>query len=164
MNSLRNSYEARVLLVPLGRCALELSAEMAVSGLDGVMTMTVDRGATTSSADLRPLGRTGWAAATSGRGVADVVTDADMVVLLAADLAEVPIETCIEISGAAHGGGVLIAALVVGPENSDVPMGKNAMAALRESVDMLVVLRGLGLATPFIDVLRGGPRQHVPTA
>jgi predicted DNA-binding ribbon-helix-helix protein len=33
------------------------------------------------------------------------------------------------------------------------------MVALRESVDMLVVVRSLRLAAPFLDVLRGGARR-----
>ncbi|MCW2881391.1 MAG: hypothetical protein JWQ95_5491, partial [Sphaerisporangium sp.] len=106
-----------------------------------------------------PLGRHGWRPAADDLGVADLVDTADMVVLLATDLAEVPGPLCLDLAEAARAGGSLIAALVVGSRNWDTPLGNTAMATLRQAVDMLVVLRGTELAAHFLDVLRGGPRE-----
>jgi hypothetical protein len=156
MNSPRRSYEARVLLVPLGPDAARLAGEMADGGLDGVVTLTPG---SQDGYDVRPVGGHGWLSTASGRAVDDVVPEADMVVLLASDLAEVPAATCLEVSRSAQDSGVLIAALVVGSRHWDTTEGNSAMVALRESVDMLVVVRSLRLAAPFLDVLRGGARR-----
>jgi hypothetical protein len=156
MNKLRRSYEAKVLLIPLGHKAAQLSEEMASSGLDGIMTLIVDGPVT----ELRPLANHGWLPTSGERPLNDVVTECDMVVLLATDLSEVRENICLEVSDTAEANGVLTAALVVGSENWDTPQGNTAMVALRESVDMLVVVRSLRLATPFLDVLRGGTRQE----
>jgi hypothetical protein len=156
MNKLRRSYEARVLLVPLGQSAGRLSSAMAQAGLDGIQTLMSSDSA---RYEVRPLGGQGWGdIAGAVHSVQDVVGAADMVVLLAANLAEVSPATCDEVAKAANDNGVLIAALIVG-EQWDTPSDNTAMATLREAVDMLVVVRSLLLATPFIDVLRGGPRS-----
>jgi 2-phospho-L-lactate guanylyltransferase (CobY/MobA/RfbA family) len=159
VNTARQSYEARVLLVPLGAHAMTLSTQMAAAGLDGIMALHPDFSSRPYTYQVQPLASVGWAPATSARAAADVVAEADMVVLLAADLAQVSDDTCREVSRAAQDNGVLIAALVVGSAHCDTPAGNNAMVVLRESADMLVVVRSLRLATPFIDVLRGGQGQ-----
>ncbi|GAA1786993.1 hypothetical protein HC028_25050 [Planosporangium flavigriseum] len=160
----RRSYEAHVLLVPLGTDAARAQEDMVARGLDGVMTV---RGVTpltgSDGAEPRlgsaPLATTGWRPAADGLTVARLVDDADMVVLLATDLAEVPPRFCLTVAEAAQANGSLVAALVVGSGNWDTPQGNTAMAALREAVDMLVVVRGVALAAPFLDVLRGGRRK-----
>ncbi len=156
MNNLRRSYEARVLLVPLGASASRLSRAMAEAGLDGIQTLTVTDQA---GYEVCPLGSHGWGERLGAvDSVQEVVAEADMVVLLAANLAEVSPATCYEVARTANEHGVLIAALIVG-EQWDTPSENTAMSSLREAVDMLVVVRSLRLATPFIDVLRGGPRS-----
>ncbi|MQA62870.1 MAG: hypothetical protein GEU86_15575 [Actinophytocola sp.] len=137
MNKLRRSYEARVLLVPLGHTATQLTEQMAGLGLDGI-TMLATAG---NTVDVRPL------------------ASADMVVLLAADLTEVSESVCLAVSRAAEANGVLTAALIVGSDHEDAAQGGPAMAALRKAVDMLVIVRHVRLATSFLDVLRGGARD-----
>lgn len=161
MNKLRRSYEARVLLVPLAADAERLSAEMAAEGLDGIQTL---RPAGQDHYEVGPLATHGWLDAGVVDSVHDTVSGADMVVLLASDLAEVLPSICAEVSSTAQENGVLLAALVVGPEHWDTPSGNTAMASLREAVDMLVIVRGLRLAVPFIDVLRGGARTEPASA
>jgi hypothetical protein len=164
LNSARRSYEARVLLVPLGADAVRAQVAMLERGLDGLMTVRGVTASTGADGDVPrlgsvPLGRHGWRPAADDLGVADLVDTADMVVLLATDLAEVPGPLCLDLAEAARAGGSLIAALVVGSRNWDTPLGNTAMATLRQAVDMLVVLRGTELAAHFLDVLRGGPRE-----
>lgn len=169
MNRTRRSYEAHVLLLPLGPGAAEAQDAFVSRGLEGVMTVRGITRSTTAdgAADVRlasaPLVGQGWRPAADGLGVTDLVDDADMVVLLATDLAEVPAGLCAAVSGAARGSGALIAALVVGSQNWDTSQGSSGMAALREAADMLVVVRGAGLAASFLDVLRGGAREPVPS-
>lgn len=168
MNRTRRSYEAHVLLLPLGAGAAEAQDAFVSRGLEGVMTVRgITRSTAADDADVRlasvPLVGQGWRPASDGLGVAELVDDADMVVLLATDLAEVPAGLCAAVSGAARGSGALIAALVVGSQNWDTSQGSSGMAALREAADMLVVVRGSGLAASFLDVLRGGAREPVPS-
>lgn len=164
MNSPRRSYEAHLLLLPLGADAVRAQEAMVTRGLDGVMTVCGITSSTGSDSQLPrldsvPLAAHGWRPATSNLSVAELMADADMAVLLATDLAEVPPGFCLMAADAARANGSLIAALVVGSRNWDTPQGNAAMAALREAVDMLVVVRGVDLAAPFLDVLRGGPRE-----
>lgn len=158
MNKLRRSYEARVLLVPLGAQASALSAVMAGSGLDGVMTLTCTTHGDAARYAVRPLAAHGWAPAGETASLT-AVAEADITVLLVGDLAEVEVSTCRRVAEMAQRNGTLIAALVVGQANTETPARNSAMATLREAVDMLVVVRSLRLATPFIDVLRGGSRE-----
>ncbi|WP_069817326.1 hypothetical protein [Streptomyces sp. TP-A0874] len=166
MNSTRRSYEANVLVVPLGADAVRTQEAFADRGLDRVMTVHgVAELGSTDRADIRlacaPLHRDGWRPSATGLDVDALVDGADMVVLLASDLAEVPPTLCHAVADAARAQGLLIAALIVGSENWDTPRGNTAMAALREAADMLVVVRGVALAAPFLDVLRGGAREPV---
>ncbi|WP_051821121.1 MULTISPECIES: hypothetical protein [unclassified Streptomyces] len=166
MNSTRRSYEANVLVVPLGADAVRTQEAFAGRGLDGVMTVHgVTEPAPAGHAAARlacaPLHRDGWRPPATGLGVDALVDGADMVVLLAADLAEVSPALCHAVADAARARGALIAALIVGSENWDTPRGNTAMAALREATDMLVVVRGVALAASFLDVLRGGAREPV---
>jgi hypothetical protein len=167
MNWTRRSYEAHVLLLPLGAGAAAAQNAFVTRGLEGVMTVRgVTRSTGADDAEVRlasvPLVGHGWRPAAEDLSVADLVDDADMVVLMATDLAEVPAALCATVSDAARAGGALIAALVVGSRNWDTPHGSSAMAALREAADMLVVVRGAELASSFLDVLRGGAREPAP--
>lgn len=155
MNKLRRSYEAKVLLVPLGHTAAQLTEQMAGIGLDGI-SLLITAG---NMVDVRPLADQGWHAEVGGLRVDEVVAAADMVVLLAADLTEVSESVCLEVARAAETNGVLIAALIVGSDHEDAAQGRAAMAALRKAVDMLVIVRHVRLATSFLDVLRGGARD-----
>ncbi|TWE22326.1 hypothetical protein [Prauserella muralis] len=161
MNGMRHYYEARVLLVPQGGSAIDVAATMRDLGLDGVLTATEAAG---GGFGLRPLGRHGWAASSRVDSATDAVAGADIVILLATDLAEVHGDVCAEIAETARRDGGLVAALVVGSIGQDTPGGDGAMAALRAAVDMLVVVRGPELAASFVDVLRGGRRDGVVAA
>lgn len=161
MNKLRRSYEARVLLVPLGRQAGTLAGAMARSGLDGVMVMSTEPGHAGPSYLTRPLAGNGWPTAAASTELS-AVQDADMTVMVAADLAEVDQQLAQVVAQTAGLNGTLVAALVVGRETPASPEAESAMVTLREAVDMVVIVRSLRLATPFIDVLRGGARQPLP--
>ncbi|HCA87728.1 MAG TPA: hypothetical protein DEQ61_21025 [Streptomyces sp.] len=163
MNTTRRSYEAQVLLVPLGPDAARTQETFAAQGLDGVMTVLGVTAATAADGSRvalgsAPVGNLGWRPAAGNLDAPGLVDDADMVVLLATDLAEVPAALCHAVAGAARDRGALIATLVIGSANWDTPRGSTAMAALRGATDMLVVVRGAGLAVSFLDVLRGGAR------
>jgi hypothetical protein len=166
MNPLRRSYEARVLLIPLGPSGVRTANEMARAGLEGVVMATVDasaprqngQGAFVSS---RPLGASGWREPATSEPLHHVVLDADIVVLLASDLSDVSAALCEEAAAAAARSGALTAAVVVGSGPCDTPAEGTGMVALRRAVDMLVVVKGLHLAAPFLDVLRGGARPDV---
>jgi hypothetical protein len=160
VNKLRRSYEARVLVVPLDERGVWLLRDMSSAGLEGVMTMAVEpRGGYVAS----PLATESWTTTGQTSSLA-VVGEADMVVLLVGDLAMVDVELCRRVAHESHRSGTLIAALVVGTPEAQDPAVNQSMAVLRKSVDMLVAVRSLRLATPFIDVLRGGAREPVPAA
>jgi hypothetical protein len=164
LNSARRSYEARVLVVPLGHDAGRAQATMVRQGLHGLMTVRGVTASTGADGDVSrlgsvPLGEHGWRPAADELSVTDLVDTADVMVLLATDLAEVPARLCLDLAAAARANGSLIAGLVVGSQTWDAPEGNTAMAVLRQAVDMLVVVRGTDLAAHFLDVLRGGPRE-----
>lgn len=161
VSRMRHYYEARVLLVPQGRSAVDVAATMRELGLDGVLTATEAAG---GGFDVRPLGDHGWASPSRVDSATEAVAGADIVILLATDLAEVHGDVCAEVAETARRDGGLVAALVVGAVGQDTPGGDGAMATLRAAVDMLVVVRGLGLAASFVDVLRGGRRDGVVAA
>jgi hypothetical protein len=154
LNKLRRSYEACVLLVPLDERAIWLTREMASSGLDGVMTMR-GRG---NGYQLAPLASESWFPAGT-TDTLDVVVEADITVLVVGELGQVDAALCRAVASEAEAAGTLLAALVIGQAQIDDPSADEAMVTLRQAVDMLVVVRSLRLATPFIDVLRGGPRE-----
>jgi hypothetical protein len=159
----RRSYEARVLLVPLGPAAVAAEVPMLDAGLGGVMTVrgiqpSTGAHPTPPRLAAMALGEQGWRTPGADLSVELLVEGADMVVLLAADLAEVSPELCAAVAGAARADGALVAALVIGRASWDSPRGNTAMAALREAADMVVMVRGPQLAAAFLDVLRGGAR------
>ncbi|MFH5823203.1 hypothetical protein [Georgenia sp. AZ-5] len=156
----RKSYEAKVLVMPLGAHAAGTLAEIAASGVDGIMTLVPEPDAMGFFHHLAPLAISGWGEPAAGVTVETAVERADMVVLLATDIAEVSAQTCELAAAAAAKHGTLIAALAIGTDNWDTPEGPEAMVAMREAVDMVVLVRGLTLAAPFLDVLRGGARTE----
>ncbi|MEU1173513.1 hypothetical protein [Streptomyces microflavus] len=167
MNPARRSYEARVLLVPLGSGAAEVADGFVVRGLGGMMTargVTAATAADGSAIALRsvPLGGSGRRSVARGLDAARLVDDADMVVLLAVEPSEVSTALCRRLAEAARAGGAPITALVVGSGGWDAPRAGASMAALREAADVLVAVREAPLAASFLDVLRGGSREPVP--
>ena len=156
MNPLRRSYEARVLVVPLGPASAQLADELIDLGVAGVQVLTDPDPV---AALTRPLGDGAWtppAPANTGQ----IAASADMVVLVGTDLTEVPEETVREVCQAAREGGDLIAAVLVAPAHWEEPAGAAAMITLRREVDMLVSVRGPKLLAALLDVLRGGARPQ----
>ncbi|HEY4616380.1 MAG TPA: hypothetical protein VIG75_13045 [Citricoccus sp.] len=158
----RKSYEARVLVIPLGPNASTALREVAAAGVDGVMTLVPDPDAMGFFHTLAPLATHGWAEQRSGVTVEECVGDADMVVLFATDVAEVSVQTCELASRAAQEHGTLIAALVMTPDTWDTEAGREGIVSVREGVDMVVLVHGPTMAGPFLDVLRGGARELQP--
>jgi hypothetical protein len=71
MNSTRRSYEAHVLLLPLGATAVQAQDAFVTRGLEGVMTVLgVTRSTAGGGAEVRldsvPLAGRGWRAAAQG--------------------------------------------------------------------------------------------------
>lgn len=157
MNPLRRSYEARVLVVPLGHEAAELAASMAGEGLEGIRVLS---SLDPEDAQTTLVGATGWQPPTPA-GVPEVTTSADMVVLLGTDLADVSEEDVRLVCDAAREGGDLIAAVLVAPHNWERPTGASAMVTLRQEVDMLISVRSSSPVVALLDVLRGGARSLV---
>ncbi|MFE7223471.1 hypothetical protein ACFU7D_01680 [Nocardioides sp. NPDC057577] len=160
MNPLRRSYEARVLVVPLGPGSAQLVDELRKLGVEGVQILT---GPDPVEALTEPLGEGAWAPPMPA-GTSAVAESADMVVLVGSDLTEVPERVVREVCTAARDGGDLIAAVLVAPEHWQEPAGASAMITLRQEVDMLVSVRGPQLLAALLDVLRGGARTEADAA
>ena len=159
MNPLRRSYEARVLVVPLGPGSTQLVDELRTLGVEGVRILS---GPDPVEALTKPLGEGAWTPPMPA-GTSAVAESADMVVLVGSDLTEVPEQVVREVCTAARGGGDLIAAVLVAPEHWQEPAGASAMITLRQEVDMLVTVRGPQLLAALLDVLRGGARSEAGT-
>jgi hypothetical protein len=156
MNPLRRSYEARVLVVPLGAGSAQVAASLTGLGVAGVRVLSKSDPAVAMTTSI---GEFAWEPP-SPAGTAEVAESADMVVLVGTDLVDVAEPTVREVCEAARRGGGLIAAVLVDPENWDDPVGASAMATLRQEVDMLVSVRGPKLLAALLDVLRGGARAE----
>lgn len=156
MNPLRRSYEARVLVVPLGAGGAKVTDELVTMGVEGVQVLT---GPDPVAALTKPIGEGAWQPP-SPASTAQVTESADMVVLVGHDLSDVPEGVVREVCTAAREGGDLIAAVLVAPENWRQPAGATAMVTLRQEVDMLVEVRGPKLLAALLDVLRGGARAE----
>ncbi|WOP18882.1 hypothetical protein [Raineyella sp. LH-20] len=156
MNPLRRSYEARVLVVPLGPGSARLAEDLVTLGVERVQVLTDPDPV---AALTRPLGEAGWQPP-SPAGTGQVAEAADMVVLVGTDLAQVPEDVVREVCTAARVGGDLIAAVLVAPERWQEPAGASAMVTLRQEVDMLVSVRSPKLLAALLDVLRGGARPQ----
>lgn len=156
MNPMRRSYEARILVVPLGPGGTEITRGLLPLGVEGVQVLT---GPDPVNALTSPLGVGAWEPprpASTGQ----VAEAADMVVLVGSDLTEVTESVVREVCEAARQGGDLIAAVLVSPQHWDQPTGASAMVTLRDEVDMLVQVRGPQLLAALLDVLRGGARAE----
>jgi hypothetical protein len=156
MNPLRRSYEARVLVVPLGPGSLKLADDLTHLGVEGVQVLVQPDPV---AALTKPLGERAWDPP-SPAGTTTVTEAADMVVLIATDLTEVAQDVVREVCAAGRDGGDLIAAVLVDPERWKEPHGAAAMVTLRQEVDMLVSVRGPKLLAALLDVLRGGARAE----
>jgi hypothetical protein len=150
----RLSYEARILVVPLGASGDALVQSMAGSGLTNVR-IVMDAGR--SAAFVRDIHAAAGTAITET--VADLASSADMMILLGSELLEVPGDFVATVARAARANGVLLAGVLVDQQNWECAQGAQSMAVLRRELDMLVSVRDVSLATAFIDVLKGGRRK-----
>jgi hypothetical protein len=150
----RLSYEARILVVPLGASGHSLVEAMAAGSLTNIRIVT-DAGQ--SAASVRDIHDAAGTEITET--VADLAASADMMILLGSDLPQVPADFVATVARAARANGVLLAGVLVDQRNWEAAQGADAMAVLRRELDMLVSVRELGLATAFIDVLKGGYRR-----
>lgn len=160
MSGSRRYYEARVVVVPFGSSAWRALEEMQTFGLSGVACL--QRSATDNgqgdSYRLKSLGP-GWAANRAGpASLSGVLQDVDVVVFLAAALAEVDVDLSAAVELTARGAGALVAAVTIGAAGED-EASRQGLADLRERVDMLLNVRRVGLAASFLDVVRGGRRD-----
>jgi len=154
----RLSYQARILVVPLGHSGDALVDEMAAAGLTNVRIVT-DAGR--SAARARDIQAARGSEITETIG--DLVASSDMMVLLGQDLPEAPLEFAASMAAAARSYGVLLAGVLVDPRDWESDQGSAAMATLRRELDMLVTVRETPLATSFVDVLKGGRRNPAAT-
>ncbi|MFK4299517.1 hypothetical protein ABH924_004700 [Arthrobacter sp. GAS37] len=150
----RLSYQARILVVPLGASGHSLVEAMAAGSLTNIRIVT-DAGQ--SAASVRDIHDAAGNEITET--VADLAASADMMILLGSDLPQVPAHFVANVAGAARANGVLLAGVLVDQRNWEDDEGADAMAVLRRELDMLVSVREVGLAMAFIDVLKGGRRK-----
>jgi hypothetical protein len=150
----RLSYEARILVAPLGASGNALVQTMAAGSLTNIR-IVADAGQ--SAASVRDIH--GAVGTEFTETVADLAASADMMILLGSDLTEVPSAFVATVARAARANGVLLAGVLVDQQNWESARGAYAMAVLRRELDMLVSVREIGLATAFIDVLKGGHRK-----
>jgi hypothetical protein len=160
----RLSYEARILVVPLGASGDALVQSMAA---DNLTNIRIAYDAAHSAASVRDIHADPGTEITET--VADLAASADMMILLGSDLLQVPGRFVAAMAGAARANGVLLAGVMVDQQNWESDRGADAMAVLRRELDMLVSVREVGLAAAFIDVLKGGRRngaeaRNAPTA
>ncbi|MGO4856867.1 hypothetical protein [Arthrobacter sp. 2MCAF14] len=152
----RLSYQARILVVPLGASGNALVQSMAAGGLTN-MRIVADAGQ--SAASVRDIRAAVGSEITET--VADLAASADMMVLLGSDLTQVPSAFVATLAKAARANGLLLAGVLVDQQNWESARGAYALTVLRRELDMLVFVREVGLATAFIDVLKGGRRKPV---
>ncbi len=133
---------------------------MQVLGLSGVASLmrSVSDNGSSDSYRLDSLGPS-WAADRAGpASLPETLVDADVVVFLAAGLAEVDADLSVAVELTARAAGALVAAVTIGAAGED-GASRQGLADLRERVDMLLNVRGVGLAASFLDVVRGGRRD-----
>lgn len=150
----RLSYEARILVVPLGASGLSLVEAMAAGSLTNIRIVTDAGQSAASVRDIHDAAGTEFT-----ETVADLAASADMMILLGSDLPQVPADFVATVARTARANGVLLAGVLVDQQNWEAAEGADAMAVLRRELDMLVSVREVGLATAFIDVLKGGRRR-----
>lgn len=156
MNPLRRSYEAHVLVVPLGPGGRAITTGLAELGVEGVQVLTSTDPVAALTA---PLGSGAWEPPRPA-STSQIAESADMVVLVGDDLTKVSEDVVRDVCEAAREGGDLIAAVLVAPQHWEDPSGASAMVTLRTEVDMLVEVRGPKLLAALLDVLRGGARAE----
>ncbi|RVW01969.1 hypothetical protein [Rhodococcus xishaensis] len=149
----RVSYEARILLVPLGSSGLSTVEQMASAGLTGVRVVT-EQGA--SSVAVRAIDATDE----STESLDDLVAASDMVILIGSRLPEVPVRFASAMADSARRSGNLLAGVLVDQQDWESSLGAEALAVLRMELDMLVSISQVSMATAFIDVLKGGYRTE----
>lgn len=150
----RLSYEARILVVPLGASGNSLVEAMAAGSLTNIRVVTDAGQSAASVRDIHDAAGTEFT-----ETVADLAASADMMILLGSNLLQVPGDFVATLAGAARANGVLLAGVLVDQQNWESEQGSAAMAVLRRELDMLVSVREVGLAAAFIDVLKGGRRK-----
>lgn len=154
-NPLRQSYEARVLVVPLEDLATPMVLSLGGEGVEGVRALT---GPDDHEAVTEALGSQAWQPPAPA-STAELARSADIVVLVGTDLATISEALVREVCGAARTDGDLVAAVLVAPQHWEEPAGATAMVTLRQEVDMLISVRSTTLVAALLDVLRGGPRD-----
>ena len=160
MQSNRRYYEANVLVVPLGDSGASAFAQMTGLGLTGVRSLETELQPDGGAGPCRVVTADGDATATT---LAEAVDDADVVVLLASELAEAPTGLIRGATAAARDAGDLVAAVTVGTTDTETSEAREALAVLRSEVDMLVSVRQPSLGAAFLDVVRGGRRETAGT-
>lgn len=149
----RQSYEASVLVVPLESIVARTLAALPPEHLNGVEVF--------DSAIVppnQPAVDPDEPVPTSA--VEAAVHEADVVLLITESLTAADTALVVEVADAARASGRLIGAAVISESASWSGATASAAAVvLRESVDNLVVIRDMTMATSFIDVLRGGERS-----
>ena len=137
--SMRHSYRAKLSIVPL-----DVRAEAMLRAADHVEELNVVR---------------------LDANTAEAAAGTDMVLFLAADAAAVQAEGLTTAAAELRRRGLLVGGAVTGAVAVDEGTGdeRRGLAALREAVDMLVVVRDDALVMDLLDVLRGG-RMGAPAA
>ncbi len=161
----RRYYEARVVVVPLGSSARRAVDDMQREGLGGIACLErpVTGNAHADGYRLDSLGP-GWAAGRPGpTSLAGALDDADVVVFVAAELAEVDHGLSAAVERTARAAGALVAAVTIGTAD-DGEASRRGLADLRERVDMLLNVRSVRFAAAFLDVVRGGRRDPAAQA
>lgn len=156
LNPFRRSYEANVLVVPLGESGKNIVEILPELGVEGVLALS---DASSIPVQTSTIGPAAWTPPQSAT-IQSVAGVADMVVLVGGDLSQIPRDTVREVCQAARDGGDLIAAVLVAPQSWDTQEGSHSMVTLREEVDMLVDVKGPQLLAALLDVLRGGARSQ----
>ena len=88
------------------------------------------------------------------------VHEADVVVVLAEDLAAVDGDAVVHIGDAARATGTLLGAVIVTPDARwSGAAAHQAATTIREAADNVILLKDPGLALAFLQVLRGGTHE-----
>ena len=158
----RRSYEATVLLIPLDPAARTWIDTRDPAALEGITV--ADAGLLARQDGFRPepvpaSGQGGEGTATSSP-LDLAVHEADVVVVLAEDLAAVDGDAVVHIGDAARATGTLLGAVIVTPDARwSGAAAHQAATTIREAADNVILLKDPGLALAFLQVLRGGTRD-----
>lgn len=159
----RRSYEAGVLLIPLDDDARAWAVSRAADGLAGIAIADDLLLPAQQCFEPEPLPAAGEGRAVSSP-VEEAVHEADVIVLLAHELTAVDRVAVTEVGDAARAAGKLLGAVIVSPgARWEDPAAHLAVTAVRESADNVVILKDDAFVTAFLQVLRGGAREDVPT-